>query len=145
LEQSYLQPINIIISECRECIVCRTSKSISEFYKQSGNSEAQVRWDKKCKACKRKSVNAGRIPQKSKHLKIAKRSAAPVNVSKGDISGTTKPVEDLDFADLEQSCDKKLSLAEKHDAVQRFNELISLFREGYAELVGCERVYVRKD
>jgi hypothetical protein len=125
-------------------VLCGASKALSEFYKQSGKLEDHVRWDKKCKTCKRKSVNARRRPQKPKHLKITKRSSAP-NVSKGDISGTAKLVEDLDFADLEQSCDKKLSLAEKHDVVQRFNEFIFLLREGYADLVGCERVYVRKD
>lgn len=145
MDSANLNLINSCNSQVRECVLCGASKALSEFYKQSGNSEAKVRWDKKCKPCKRKSVNAGRRPQKPKHIKIAKRSADPVSVSKGDMSGTTKLVEVLDFADLEQSCDKKISLAEKHDAVQRFNEFVSILREGYAELVGCERVYVRKD
>lgn len=50
----------------------------------------------------------------------------------------------IDFTDL-GSCDgKALDHFEKHDAVQRFNEFITLLREGYGDLVGCERVYVRK-
>lgn len=57
---------------------------------------------------------------------------------------TNEVVDAIDFSDLARASGRQLDHFEKHDAVQRFNEFVSLLREGYSEIVGCH-VHIRKN
>lgn len=51
---------NIDETSRRVCVTCSEEKPLSEFYRQSGKEESEIRWDKKCKVCKRKAINRTR-------------------------------------------------------------------------------------
>lgn len=51
---------NIDETSRRVCVTCSEEKPLSEFYKQSGKEESEIRWDKKCKVCKRNAINSAR-------------------------------------------------------------------------------------
>jgi hypothetical protein len=55
---------------------------------------------------------------------------------------TNTLVNTIDFTSLEKTCGKKLSESDRYNAVQDFNEFVSLLREGYSDLIG-EDVYVK--
>lgn len=58
---------------------------------------------------------------------------------------TNAKLQAIDFSDLEKCSDRQLTDIEKHDAVQRLNEFVTILREGYSELMGVENVVIRKN
>lgn len=140
-----------ISADRRVCVDCGQEKTIGEFPIKSAKNESEIRWDKCCKLCKaqaakerRKKTKCEIIHDEIRPKRIIEPKEEVSNGSDPRLHETNMLVNRIDFTDLERSCGKKLSHAERYEAVQRFNEFISILREGYSDLVGCE-VYVRKD
>lgn len=121
------------------CIHCKIEKPIEMYYQRTS-----VRYDPVCIECRRKERKEKYQAQKqtvqSKRIIEPKIIQNKYSVSNRD---TATVVQNSDFNDMEKSYGK-MTLNQKHEAVQRFNEFISLLREGYSEMLGCE-VYVGKD
>lgn len=67
----------------------------------------------------------------------AKRTIEPKNHE------TARLANDIDCFGSDET-NEAMSHFEKCDAIQRFNEFVTILREGYGEIVGSD-VYIRKD
>jgi len=56
---------------------------------------------------------------------------------------TNSLANDIDFAPLESVCGRELSSSDKIEAVQRFNEFISILRSEFGKVVES-RVYIKR-
>jgi len=130
-----------------KCVRCSNIKAPHEFAVKSGRQEREVRRDTICKACKASEARARRDARKSvpKTLPTAQRTIEPKK--RFDLSRKNTETSDIalhaDF-NFYEARGTKMTLAERYDAIRRFNEFIGILREGYGELKGC-LVYVKKD
>ena len=127
------------------CSQCRQTKSVNNFYKRT-----PTRRDPKCIDCRRKERKDRykiKVQEKEESREPPKRiiepKKSPVPSGGSRIHESNEIAHNGDFDDMEKVYGK-LEANERYEIVQRFNELVSLLREGYGELVGC-KVYVRKD
>ena len=135
------------------CIKCRQEKRLNDFYEKEKNENGLVlRRDHICKDCRRaerleryrlRSVSTPQIAQATVQPKKSPQNK-PKRIIEPRIHETSCLANETDFSDLERLCGKELHLAERHDAVQRLNEFVSLLREEYGRMVGGH-VYIRKN
>lgn len=76
------------------CVTCSLEKPLNEFYQQSGKAESEVRWDKKCKVCKREAINLGRLkrPVPQPHLDEVPKCRANTSRKDSRSIGTSNKV-----------------------------------------------------
>jgi len=139
----------------KRCSVCNIEKPINDFYEIKAKCEIKIRWEKKCKACKKKqrefenseNNNANRPkgviePENIKKLTSTNTENTPSGVIELRNNETNSLVKTIDFEPLEILCEKKLNEYEKYDAIQGFNEFISILREEYGKMQG-KYVYIK--
>lgn len=122
--------------KCKKCFLI---EEISEFY-----VKGVMRYDPVCIECRRKERKEKY--QAKKKTTPSKRIIEPKIIQKkylGANNDTSALVQKCDFNDMEKVYGK-MTITQKHEAIQRLNDFITLLREGYGEMLGCE-VYVRKD
>ncbi len=135
------------------CIKCSREKQQHDFYEKEKNENGLVlRRDHVCKDCRkterleRYRLRSVTTPQASRATNQSKKSpkSRPERIIEPRIHETSRLANERDFSGLEQICGKELQLAERHDAVQRLNEFVSLLRTEYGRMVGSH-VYIRKN
>ena len=146
-------PIQQTSDEIKLCTKCRQEKRLNDFYeKEKDENGLTLRRDHVCKDCRkaerleRYRLRPALIPQASPKTSQSKKPPEnrPKRIIEPRIHETSCLANETDFSDLKRICGKELQLAERHDAVQRLNEFVSLLREEYGRMVGGH-VYIRKD
>lgn len=123
----------------KQCKGCHTSKGLDAYYIRSHS-----RFDPVCIECR--LIDKKKKYQSKKNTTPSKRIIEPKSIQKkyiGSNTDTVTLVQNCDFSDIEKNSGK-MTVTQKHEIIQRFNEFITILRDGYGEMLGCE-VYVKKD
>ena len=131
------------------CIKCCVEKEPGGFAIKSGRRETAVRREKICKACRASALRESRLIKKDRSLRsAAKRTVGSTSTvpktekCNGTLSRETSKIASLLRVGHNDVGPSKTVVA-AHDEVQRFNEFVSILRQGYEDLEGVS-VYVRK-
>lgn len=137
-----------IANEMNACRCCKKKLQQSDFYMKDPN-----RRDTTCISCRKENRNLKYKNQKSVtersegSKRIIEPKLKPKNIkqiAENKYKNHTRDVSKMDFSDIDRLYGKKTNNIEQYEIVNRFNEFVTLLREGYSEMVGSE-VYVRKD
>lgn len=137
----------------RVCVKCGHTKKVGHGgdFAIKGRSSSGIRWDSVCLVCKAQAQKLRRQKPESRSTDVrltSKRIIEPhkklERFEKSDLFETQRLALAADFGDLEGFYDKSLDHQERVAVVQRFNEFITILREGLGDLLGSE-VYVSKD
>ncbi len=137
--------VSASIDDVKQCSSVSEIKPLDQFFFRRGED----RYESSCKGCRRQA-RAGPRPSQAdatepERVHDAEALQVPPRRSAmdGHADETAGLASQSDFRWMEHD-GRNLGRHEKHDAVQRLNEFVTLLREGYGEIVGGY-VYIRKD